>query len=573
MKKLAIVFLLISVHVCNAQNNKYWSRNNVELRSSGVMLPEKLTPLQEKSLDVLCRVWGFLKYFHPAVAGDLLMNADHALFNVLPAVLQSPGEDSLQNLLVAWVDDLGEVAPSSPPKPKGKLFIEPTMQWLNSDLFLKEKLRSKLQYIFNNRYARESFFARSAHFGNPDFNKEFIYADARGEDGGMRLLTLFRFWNIIEYYFPSKNVTADDWDETLKKFIPSFAHAKTDSAYRVQSCRLVAAIHDTHALSIGDGAETQKYSGKYMLPVVTWDVEGFMTVVYYHIDSMQEKGILKPGDRIIAINGTAVKELVDSVKELIPSSNQTASVSYSLEKIGMSKSAENKLRVIRDGATIELTVTYMLKWVNGAGIRRFYTSQYPMSKMLDAETGYINLGKIEIDSLENIFKAFAGTKGIVIDIRNYPSAFMPFEMGKYIKPHKSEFVKFSKADYSLPGRFIITEPLENGEDNKNYYRGKIVILVDKNSFSQSEYTAMALRTAPNAVVMGSQTMGADGDISLIRLPGGLVTCISGLGVYYPDGRVTQGIGIIPDLVVKPTAKGFRDGKDEVLEAAVNYIHK
>lgn len=49
--------------------------------------------------------------------------------------------------------------------------------------------------------------------------------------------------------------------------------------------------------------------------------------------------------------------------------------------------------------------------------------------------------------------------------------------------------------------------------------------------------------------------------------------ISGIGVYYPDGRETQRIGIVPDIEVKPTIKGVKAGKDEVLEYAVEYIEK
>jgi C-terminal processing protease CtpA/Prc len=45
--------------------------------------------------------------------------------------------------------------------------------------------------------------------------------------------------------------------------------------------------------------------------------------------------------------------------------------------------------------------------------------------------------------------------------------------------------------------------------------------------------------------------------------------ISGIGVLYPDGRPTQRIGIVPDLVVTPTVEGIRAGRDEVLEAAVS----
>jgi C-terminal processing protease CtpA/Prc len=82
---------------------------------------------------------------------------------------------------------------------------------------------------------------------------------------------------------------------------------------------------------------------------------------------------------------------------------------------------------------------------------------------------------------------------------------------------------------------------------------------------------MALRAAPQAVVVGSTTAGADGNVSGIPLPGGLQTMISGIGVFYPDKSPTQRVGIIPDIVATPTREGIRSGRDEVLEAALSHL--
>lgn len=103
------------------------------------------------------------------------------------------------------------------------------------------------------------------------------------------------------------------------------------------------------------------------------------------------------------------------------------------------------------------------------------------------------------------------------------------------------------------------------------YKGKLMILVDETTLSQAEYTAMAFRVAPGAVVLGGTTAAADGNVSPIPLPGGLRSMISGIGVFYPDKRPTQRVGIVPDVAVKPTIAGIRAGRDEVLEEAVRRI--
>ena len=174
--------------------------------------------------------------------------------------------------------------------------------------------------------------------------------------------------------------------------------------------------------------------------------------------------------------------------------------------------------------------------------------------------------------MEEIKKAFAGTKGMIIDMRCYPSDFMPFTFGAYIKSGPSPFVKFTSADLTMPGLFSFGDLLSNGEDNAAHYKAPIVIIVNATTQSQAEYTTMAFQSAPNVTVIGSTTAGADGNISQISLPGGISTYISGLGVYYPDGTETQrkGVKIVTLSCIRPL-KELRRGRDELLEKAVEMI--
>lgn len=94
-----------------------------------------------------------------------------------------------------------------------------------------------------------------------------------------------------------------------------------------------------------------------------------------------------------------------------------------------------------------------------------------------------------------------------------------------------------------------------------------MILVDEASISQAQYTAMAFRSAPKAIVVGCTTAGADGNVSRVALPGGLETGISGIGVFYPDKTPTQRMGIEAKL----TIAGIRVHRDEVLEEALRQI--
>ena len=89
--------------------------------------------------------------------------------------------------------------------------------------------------------------------------------------------------------------------------------------------------------------------------------------------------------------------------------------------------------------------------------------------------------------------------------------------------------------------------------------------------SSAEYQTMAFQSIPGALTIGSTTAGADGNVSQIMLPGGLGTLISGISVLYPDGTETQRAGIKIDRIVQPGIRGIKEGRDEVLEAALSMM--
>src|SRR6185369_16469723 len=141
-----------------------------------------------------------------------------------------------------------------------------------------------------------------------------------------------------------------------------------------------------------------------------------------------------------------------------------------------------------------------------------------------------------------------------------PSEFVVFTLGQLLADHQSPFARFTQGDLTNPGAFHWGPGNISLQPQQPHYVGKIVILVDEVSQSQAEYTTMAFRTAPGAKVVGSTTAGADGNVSDIPLPGGLRSMISGIGVFYPDKRPTQRIGIVPDVEVRPTIAGIRAGR-------------
>ncbi|MGB0899111.1 MAG: S41 family peptidase [Psychrobium sp.] len=132
-------------------------------------------------------------------------------------------------------------------------------------------------------------------------------------------------------------------------------------------------------------------------------------------------------------------------------------------------------------------------------------------------------------------------------------------------PLISHSVSAQPSSSAKPVNSIAIEPTDQ------QYKNPVVVLVNEHSVSQAEYTAMALRATGRATLIGRSTDGSDGDMSIIRLPGNITTGLSGMGVFYPDGKATQRIGIIPDVIVEKTVAGIKASEDEVLVAALKFI--
>ena len=179
------------------------------------------------------------------------------------------------------------------------------------------------------------------------------------------------------------------------------------------------------------------------------------------------------------------------------------------------------------------------------------------------------MGILKTRNIPDMVEVLKATRAIVFDMRNYPNGTYQ-EISNFLNAQEKEFSIYTRPDLSYPGRFKWSGRTSSGFGNKDHYKGKVILLLNEDSMSQSEWTAMCFQTAGNTTIIGSQTAGADGNVSEFDFKG-FHTLFSGIGVYYPDGRETQRIGIVPDIEVKPTIKGIQEGRDEVLDRALLFI--
>ena len=167
------------------------------------------------------------------------------------------------------------------------------------------------------------------------------------------------------------------------------------------------------------------------------------------------------------------------------------------------------------------------------------------------------------------------TDGLIIDLRQYPTDYIPFILAEYLVDGSEECILFTAPSMNFPGIYVKNTKSSGRTTGSNTeaYQKPVVVLMDERTQSMAEYTIMSIRNGENVTIMGENSVGSDGDVAYLPLPGGISMMFTSQGIYTPDGGQTQRIGLTPDIEVHPTIEGIKEGRDELLEAAVAYIQE
>lgn len=528
--------------------------------------PFDITAQRLDRLKTTAQIWGLIKYFHPAVA-EGKWDMDTELFKFLPVVLEDQTEVQFDHNLQKWISSFGNYSTSVKParSKNDNVKMEADFSWINRLRYskkLKDKLYDLTLAIRSEVHQNISFFEGP---NNPDIN-EYKYATVSINDVGFRLLGLFRYWNIIQYYNPYRYLLAD-WDNQLNTFIPLFVNSNSAADLDHTYLRLFASIKDSHAFGNLSANYHSSVFGDRTVGFKIKIIENKAVVTSLGADSLSFDRAIQIGDVITRINGRSVSDIITSIKPFIAASNEAVKLRDAAPRMLQTRDNNLDLTVSRNGEDLQLIVPTRAI----TDITPFIDQDTSSYRIIDKHIGYLNVGKFKENQVSAFWNDAKNTRGLIFDFRHYPQSAIHRDFSKYLFPSEREFVKFVINKGFTPGEFRFEGASTVGAANPNCYKGKIIILINEDTQSAGEFQTMAFQTIPSAVVMGSATSGADGNISWIPLPLGYRVAFSGLGIYYADGRETQGVGIIPDIEVKPTIEGIKAGKDEVLNQAIAYI--
>ena len=514
-----------------------------------------------ENLEVLCKVWGFVKYHHPVFA-DSTTDIDAELFKLLPLVTDA-NKPERNRALSDWITELGEFQENKARydsiENNSDCRLLADLKWIDNFKVLGRDLSDKLKSL---RYADRD--------GNRYVRYESELLDCSNEKKyGMkypaiplRLLSLFRYWNLIEYYSPYRDLTDKDWSDVLTKYLPLFIDSDDARSYRLSVFRLFTELCDSHAVS-----ESSFIFGSRYIPVEAQMINGKLIVKSIErYASLSSTGLL-PGDEILKIDENRVRDIKNKVKRYVSSSTEAHHLSacsfYALE----SRHDNANVCYRRDG----IIQNSLCSTVPVFDIYPLMLKQDDYYRNLGDSIGYLHFGGYKEDMA--IYDSIEKTKAVVIDLRTYPTNDVFGLVKDYFFPDRYQITILTLPIKYLPGYFKKSEQHWGKSNNTKHYSGKIIVLVNEETQSAAEHYAMALQAIPGTVVIGSETSGADGNVVRTDLPGGILVSFSGIGVYYPDGTPLQRIGVKIDEIVKPTIRGIKEGRDEVLERAIEIINE
>jgi len=516
-------------------------------------------------LAATAKIWGFLKYYHPQVAKGKF-DWDAQLLKILPKVEQAESKEELSRIYLGWIDSLGEVPQCKKCDRDSNLsYFDKNfdLSWLENPSLFTDGLSKKLKYIEKNRFQGKQHYVsvKYKQVGNISLKNEPEYKDLDWTDSNMRLLVAFKYWNIIEYFFPYKYQTDQPWDQVLLETIPKLNSAHTEKEFHNALQQMVVKINDAHG-----GFVTSK-SNYYYPNMKTQFIDKELVVRGFYSDSLAQQSPIKKGDVVLSVDNVPVQSMIKDSMEFVWGSNPASKYrNLSYDIIRSTEPSTKKVTYQSEGEVKQIEISLF-------SIEEILPKTVEKWKVLPENIGYVNMGKLTGKDVEAMMKGLKDTKAIIFDVRNYPKGAI-YKLTSYLIPEERSFYKAIQPDLGYPGRFIRRNGSKCGSSkNEETYKGKVIILVNEVTQSRAEFNTMALQAADNVTTIGSQTAGADGDTSKLELGGGIRTYMSGIGIFYPDGTETQRKGVKIDVQVYPTIKGLKEGKDEVLEKAIELASK
>jgi hypothetical protein len=306
---------------------------------------------------------------------------------------------------------------------------------------------------------------------------------------------------MVQYFYPNRDIISDDpanpnyWNDVLAEFIPRVALAQSSVTYQQELMRFIAKINDTHA-NLWSSIGVRPPIGNCQLPVDVRFVEGRPLILRWISQTAGPASGLMQGAIIEQLDGVAVADLVAQWTPIYADSNSVARMRDVAQYLTRGACGAAEVVVTR-GNDIFYLITNR---VSASGLDFSATSVHDLPgdafQLLSPDVAYVKIGPLKSADAAADIQAAAGTKGLIIDIRDYPSDFPIFSLGALLVSQPTKFVRFTQGDVTNPGAFHWQATPPQLVPQQPHNNGKVVILVDETTQSSAEYHAMHFAPCP-----------------------------------------------------------------------------
>lgn len=255
--------------------------------------------------------------------------------------------------------------------------------------------------------------------------------------------------------------------------------------------------------------------------------QGILTIISPIEDTPAYLAGVKPGDKVIAIDGKSTKGL---------------SLVEAAQLMRGKKGEKIILTVARDNVDKPLDISIVRGNVKMKSVK--YT---------DMEDGYsyVKLTQFMETTSEDLKKALDAhiakhkeIKGLIIDLRKNPGGLLD----QAVKV--SDFFLDEGVIVSTIGRDKSQKEVIKAKKEGTYAKFPIIVLMNQYSASASEIVAGALQDNKRAVIMGERSFGKGSVQSVVKLGDGSALKLTIARYYTPSGISIQSEGIKPDISVE-----------------------
>ena len=263
---------------------------------------------------------------------------------------------------------------------------------------------------------------------------------------------------------------------------------------------------------------------------------GNIIIISIFKDSPADKAGLKPGDRLLKIDGEDItKQTSAYFANYIKTTDKT-----NFELLISRDGEEQTIEVTREKVIIKSVLSKLFE-KNGKKIGYLYLSIF-------ANNTYEQL-KTELEELES-----KNIDSLIIDLRDNTGGHM-----SSAKDILSLFLDSSKVVFQTQDKKGIVKTYSKGKETKTY---PIVLIANGNSASSSEILIAGLKDNLNAKLVGETTYGKGTVQELQTLPSGAQYKFTIKKWLTPNGICIDNEGIKPDYEIKLSEEYLKNPSDE-----------